>query len=457
MAASSFKGHEIPTPAWVVDLDRMVANCERMLERARGLGVSLRPHVKTHKSVPCLLLQHLGRGALAFIDVPSGRVDVQQLLAFAASPECPSSLFPLRCCASTLGEAEHFLASGVPLDLCLAVPCGGDPVKMARLDSLALRRCQGRSRLRLVVDSLPAVQALLRPSSRRTDGRPWDVYLHVDCGYHREGALPELVETEQLLQLLSPASSSASAPLPSADPTSPTGPGPAAPGWVRLCGVYTHAGHSYGSVDAAAARAHAAAERDGLAAFAQRLRERFGMEGLEVAVGSTPTCSNPPEHLRGVTELHPGNYVYYDLHQAAVGSCAESDIAGAVLAAVAAAYPSRGRLLVDAGALAFSKDPGATHLDAAGYPARGWGVSPDAPDLRLVSISQEMGVLAPAAGSPQAIDFARPELQLGSRLRFYTHHSCLSAACFSEIHIVSGPSAANLQLLGVWPCSPRQW
>lgn len=33
-----------------------------------------------------------------------------------------------------------------------------------------------------------------------------------------------------------------------------------------------------------------------------------------VGVGSTPTCSNPVA-LKGVTEMHPGNYIYYDVMQ----------------------------------------------------------------------------------------------------------------------------------------------
>jgi len=41
---------EILTPAAVIDLDRLERNCERMLARARKLGVTLRPHLKTAKS-----------------------------------------------------------------------------------------------------------------------------------------------------------------------------------------------------------------------------------------------------------------------------------------------------------------------------------------------------------------------------------------------------------------------
>ena len=37
-----------------------------------------------------------------------------------------------------------------------------------------------------------------------------------------------------------------------------------------------------------------------------------------VGVGSTPTCSNPPNQFPSeVTEMHPGNYIYYDTMQQA--------------------------------------------------------------------------------------------------------------------------------------------
>ena len=42
---------DLPTPALVLDLNRLERNLGRMAERARRLGVRLRPHIKTHKSI----------------------------------------------------------------------------------------------------------------------------------------------------------------------------------------------------------------------------------------------------------------------------------------------------------------------------------------------------------------------------------------------------------------------
>ncbi|MGK7311455.1 MAG: alanine racemase [Candidatus Longimicrobiales bacterium M2_2A_002] len=42
--------HDLPTPAALVDLDRLDANLRRMQDYADGHGLRLRPHIKTHKA-----------------------------------------------------------------------------------------------------------------------------------------------------------------------------------------------------------------------------------------------------------------------------------------------------------------------------------------------------------------------------------------------------------------------
>ena len=36
-----------------------------------------------------------------------------------------------------------------------------------------------------------------------------------------------------------------------------------------------------------------------------------GIENLEVAMGSTPSCSQPGDLVKLLTEVHPGNYARY--------------------------------------------------------------------------------------------------------------------------------------------------
>jgi len=43
--------HDVETPCFLVDVDRVKSNCERMLDTCKRLGVHLRPHMKTHKTM----------------------------------------------------------------------------------------------------------------------------------------------------------------------------------------------------------------------------------------------------------------------------------------------------------------------------------------------------------------------------------------------------------------------
>jgi len=45
---------ELQTPAPILDLPRLERNAFRMREKVRSLGVTLRPHVKTSKSIDVL-------------------------------------------------------------------------------------------------------------------------------------------------------------------------------------------------------------------------------------------------------------------------------------------------------------------------------------------------------------------------------------------------------------------
>ena len=136
----------LPTPALVLDLDRLERNLDRMAARCERLGVALRPHVKTHKCVEIGRLQ-IERGARGVT-------------------------------VSTLEEARVFADAGFD-DLTWAFP-----VILNRLEEV--RALAERATLRLLVDSAEAVAALeaLSPDS------PLHVWLKVDCGYGRAGVDP---------------------------------------------------------------------------------------------------------------------------------------------------------------------------------------------------------------------------------------------------------------------------
>jgi D-serine deaminase-like pyridoxal phosphate-dependent protein len=120
----------------------------------------------------------------------------------------------------------------------------------------------------------------------------------------------------------------------------------------HLAGVMTHAGHSYAGRNAADMARIAEGERAGVVRAAERLREA-GHPSPIVSMGSSPTALHA-RHLDGVTEARASVYMFGDLFQAEIGTHDLDQIALTVLTSVIGRRP--GRLLVDAGGLALSKD-----------------------------------------------------------------------------------------------------
>src|SRR6266508_5500224 len=140
--ASAAPRIDVETPALLLDLGVVERNLAHMAERARRLGVALRPHIKTHKCV------ELGRRQLAH-----GAAGIT---------------------VSTLAEAEAFARAGFT-DLTWAFPL--DPTHIPHV-----RRIAEQATLRVIVDDLTTAKDLA--------GTGLHVWLKVDCGYHRAGVDP---------------------------------------------------------------------------------------------------------------------------------------------------------------------------------------------------------------------------------------------------------------------------
>lgn len=316
--------------------------------------------------------------------------------AAIARVQCGGSPGPIT--ASTLAEVRAFAAAGFG-DVTWAVP-----LPPARIDE-ALEMARELDALHLLVDHPDTLEAL--ESRARSLGRRPSVWLKVDCGYHRAGVDPASPASLDLARRLHDSCH------------------------VRWAGLLTHAGHAYACVDRAQLLEVARAERDTVVRFAARL-EAEGLAVPEVSVGSTPTLTTV-DHLDGVHEARPGNYALFDAFQAAIGSCGIEDVALTVLATVIGRYPGRDAIVLDAGALALSKDPGPVQVSAdCGYGLLAPLEGLVDPRLRLHSLSQEHGLVHVDGG-------LRPgELPVGARLRILPNHSCLAAALFPVIYGVDG-------------------
>ena len=141
---------ELPTPALLVDRAKLEANCERMRTKCRALGVGLRPHMKTMKSIEAARLA---------IDPNHGGIAV-----------------------STLKEAEYFAGHGID-DIQYAICI--TPDKLPRAAALA-RRMPGFSFFVDAVETASAVAAFARSEPVR-----FQVWIEVDSGQHRTGTAPD--------------------------------------------------------------------------------------------------------------------------------------------------------------------------------------------------------------------------------------------------------------------------
>jgi D-serine deaminase-like pyridoxal phosphate-dependent protein len=301
---------------------------------------------------------------------------------------------------STLAEARYFAGHGFR-DITYAVG-----IVPAKLDEVAALERDG-ARLTLLADSAEAVAG----AAARADALAarFRLLIETDTGGLRGGVAPE---SEELIALGRAVE--------------------AAPGLV-LEGVLTHAGQSYGCRGAEAIRAVAEAERAGVVLAARRLRDA-GLPCPVVSAGSTPTAVHAGG-LEGVTELRPGVYVFFDLDQVGIGACGLEDIAVSVLASVIGHNRRTGRVLVDAGALALSKDVSAGEfMSHVGYglvcPAD--STVPMA-GLYVAQVHQEHGLIAAAEGAPPY-----DALPIGAKVRILPNHACITAAAHPAYQVVEG-------------------
>ena len=352
-----------PTPALVIDRDRLLRNVAEMAARARDAGVALWPHAKTHKCAEIAALQR-EHGAAGLT-------------------------------VATVAEAEYFAEAGFT-NILLAYPPVGE-WRLRRLATLARR-----VRVRVVLDDLSVLDALIEAGRV---GRARIPYLwEVDCGTGRLGTAP----------------GEATAAIIAGAPVTEECP---------FGGLMTFGGHAYGAADDDALAAVAAAEADALAATADALAAR----GLEVAArsaGTTPTAHRARPGT-GLTELRPGNYVFYDATQVALGLVGRDRCALSVLATVVG-RPARDRVILDAGSKALAAERMTPRADGFGF------------------ICEHPGLTVERLYEQHAIVTGRPStgLAVGARVRVVPNHACAAANLHRRAIIVERDDAVDVWSIG---------
>lgn len=381
---------ELPTPNVLVERSRLEQNIARMQALADQTGVALRPHTKTHKSVDLARMQReAGARGLTVAKV---------------------------------GEAEVLVDAGFN-DIRLAYPVIGND-KFARLQHL---RESAPARISFCVDTIEGARAASAYFAQWEE--PLEVLVEVDVEYGRCGVRWDDDDSVSFAQEVS-----------------------ALPG-LRIAGILTHAGQSYngpreGEDAEQALRRVMAEERDRMLSFAAKL----GKAGLaspgsfEVSVGSTPSLryfENAEIDGFRVTEIRPGNYVFHDAIQQALGVCDWEACALTVNATVISRHRNDDgseRVFLDAGKKVFTSDkvPSSGVHGTLLYNPR---VMEPLPHARLHGGSEEHGWVSIPGGAT---------LEVGDQVRVVPAHACVVVNMLDEFHIVDGD-----QVVDTWRVSSR--
>lgn len=317
---------------------------------------------------------------------------------------------------STLREAEYFAAAGCR-DILYAVSI--EPRKFAQLKPFY----QHNIALQVILDDIDIAKKLAVWAEQ--EECQVHVWIEIDTDGHRAGIKPDHNNLVPLAQVLASANS------------------------LQFCGVMTHGGDAYNCRGWSAIQQHAAKERDGCVYAAERIRQA-GIAVNGVSIGSTPTVL-AADHFDGVTEIRPGVYVFFDLFQHGLQVCELSDIAISVATTVIAHQRQTGRIFLDAGGLALSKDhstasqPNDYHYglvcDAQGQPLRVKDTSNDGIENSVLvnTVFQEHGVIH--VSDPQL--FA--QLPIGTLLRILPNHACMTAAAYNHYHVIE-----RSEIIALW-------
>ncbi len=246
--------------------------------------------------------------------------------------------------------------------------------------------------LRVAVDSLHAIETL--GTTARLRGRTFDVVVEVDAGMRRMG----VAAADEAVRL---AAAVANQPA------------------LRYRGISCYPGHI---------RVPAPQQDELLDTLDAQVRtlietlDRAGHPPAVVSGGSTPAAFRMHQ-VRGLTEVRPGTYVYNDRDTVALGACAWEDCAVTVLATVVSdAVP--GQVVIDAGSKALGREP------LRGGDAGGFGCVLDHPEVRVMRMSEEHGIL------DLSDSLWRPAV--GEQVRIVPNHVCIVTACFDAVLGVRG-------------------
>lgn len=285
---------------------------------------------------------------------------------------------------ATVGEAETMVAGGIQ-DILIAFPIASK-AKLERVEGI-----MSDAHIILTVDD--SEQVSLINDYFEAKNLQVDVWMKVNSGLDRCGVEPEEAVNVAKHVKKMPA--------------------------VSLQGIYTHAGHSYAATSQEKLEEIARAEAEAVLASTD-VCEKAGIPIKHRSVGSTPTYQLSGA-VDGITEVRPGNAVFFDMVQVGLGVATVTNCALSVLSSVASIKSNR--IVIDAGSKTLNLDKGAHGNES----VVGHGYIKEHPELTIERLSEEHGVI-PISGEV-------PNIQITDKLTIIPNHACPVVNLFDHYYV----------------------
>jgi len=285
-----------------------------------------------------------------------------------------------KCTCSSLDMANEFAAHGWK-DICVAIPLNVREMQKANLMASQIK-------LSLCVDHLETLTLLAQETYSNII-----VFIEIDTGYGRSGVYYQ--NRDLIIRLLKKID----------DTTN-----------LEFAGFLSHTGNSYQSLNAKKGRSIFEEARKNMEELKKDYLERY--PELILSMGDTPS-STFADKFDGIDEWRPGNFIFYDFMQYALGACTEEEIALWVKCPVIGIYPDRKEIAIYGGGVHLSKDS----IQYQEKNIYGWAHYENESiekGFPIISLSQEHGII-------KVSDEFIKRVKIGDVLDVIPIHSCMTA------------------------------
>lgn len=282
------------------------------------------------------------------------------------------------CTVSSLEMACYFAEHGWN-DITVAFPV--NILEKDRINTLAKR-----VNLALLVENTDAIDFLQSKLMSKIS-----VWIKVDCGYGRTGVgIQNFLELNRLKQKIEDSEK------------------------LSFKGFLTHNGTTY----KCRSKEEITQQHNLVLKDLAMLKKHF--PDALISYGDTPSCS-VASSFDNIDEIRPGNFVYYDLMQHYIGSCALTQVAVTLKCPVVAVHSERNAVVIYGGAVHFSKESFRINDDLSVFGlVKRINETEFDKEIFITQLSQEHGVVSYS-------DSVIGKVKVGDILEVVPVHSCLAA------------------------------